>query len=789
MQKVPEMGTMFLRRFLCWVSILGLIGGVAAKPQYAFSVPFVLTPGENTIACMNFLDLDEPLHLHVYLAINGTNHTVFTDEIPARDTFRCKEFQVPDVESNEYSEPPVITMVATGQELVIVKHRSVAFNRNNNIYLVQLDTPIHRPGHKVQFRVISLDSQFRPVNEEGLESDTRLAEWHNLTAEHGVVPLDFTLPNDAPLGSYSILVRNSEHFVAVHEFKVKEYELPRFQLTVDVPKEIFLKNNMSVSVSAGGPNGQGVPGRLSGSLCTKFGLVHPGDNDVCINITGETDSSGTFSKVLNLNELPLDLIGHYVDQKLNITVKEEAAETLPQSPKVTFDPEVLPSLKPGIPYVVGMTLWDRELKPMKNEVIELEINYENVQNLTTDAEGKAQYEIDMATYDSSYLFISANYKGPGEESRPERLDDPLDYIIADRFYSLTGSYIQVDYPQKELSCGKTYDIPVRYLLSPEGLGGGVRNISFYFLMVSRGKIVSSGEHSVDVSDKLPCLRATEQDKNVTFGEVLVDVNMTRCGNFSLSLTMPSQYSPRINIVVYSMLQAEVITGIAHLNMEKCLKHQVSLSFSASEGAPGSDVYLMLKADPGSLCGLQIIDSSILLHNNKGQITAEELEYALYNQEIGFMQNHLVPEEPETPCIEGNGSDSVLFYREGSAYFDFQNAGLIFATNTSLQRPWICGDLRRSRGYFFRQRMMLHNTKYKKHHYNTFEEQFPKVTKLKYAFPEIWSFDVVMVGESGSASVTLRVPDTSSQWQASMFCLSEESGLGMTNYPSNFTSTL
>eukprot|EP00079_Xenopus_tropicalis_P031521 XP_017945292.1 PREDICTED: murinoglobulin-2-like [Xenopus tropicalis] len=272
------------------------------------------------------------------------------------------------------------------------------------------------------------------------------------------------------------------------------------------------------------------------------------------------------------------------------------------------------------------------------------------------------------------------------------------------------------------------------------------NFSLPLQMVSRGKIVSSGEHSVDVSDKLPCLRATGQDKNMTFGEVLVDVNMTRCGNFSLSLTMPSQYSPSINIVVYSMLQAEVITDIAHLNMEKCLKHQVSLSFSASDGAPGSDVYLMLKADPGSLCGLQIIDSSILLHNNKGQITAEELEYALYNQEVVFMENHLVPEEPETSCIKGNGSDSVLFYREGSAYFDFQNAGLIFATNTSLQRPWICGDLRRSRGYFFRQRMMLHNTKYKKHHYNTFEEQFPKVTKLKYAFPEIWSFDVVMVGD-------------------------------------------
>eukprot|EP00079_Xenopus_tropicalis_P031509 XP_017945280.1 PREDICTED: ovostatin-like [Xenopus tropicalis] len=450
-------------------------------------------------------------------------------------------------------------------------------------------------------------------------SGTPLAEWHNLTAEHGVVPLDFPLPNDAPLGSYNILVRKPKHHVTVNQFKVKEYELPRFQLTVDVPKEIFLKNNMSVSVSAGDPNGQGVPGRLSGSLCTKFGLVHPGDNDVCINITGETDSSGTFSKVLNLNELPLDLIGHYVDQKLNITVKEEAPETLAHSPKVTFDPEVLPSLKPGIPYVVGMTLRDRELKPMKNEVIELQIDYNNVHNLTTDAEGKAQYEIDMATYERPYLFITANYKDPGEESRPEWLDDPLDYIMAERFYSLTGSYIQVDYPQKELSCGKTYDIPVRYLLSPEGLGGGIRNISFYFLMVSRGKIVSSGEHSVDVSDKLPCLRATEQDKNM-------DVNITRCGNFSLSLTMPSQYSPSINIVVYSMLQAEVITGIAHLNMEKCLKHQVSLSFSASDGAPGSDVYLMLKADPGSLCGLQIIDSSILLHNNKGQITAEEVRH-------------------------------------------------------------------------------------------------------------------------------------------------------------------
>ncbi|XP_041427123.1 ovostatin homolog [Xenopus laevis] len=352
--------------------------------------------------------------------------------------------------------------------------------------------------------------------------------------------------------------------------------------------------------------------------------------------------------------------------------------------------------KPGIPYFVAMMLQDCDGNPMKNALIELLVEEDNIQNVTTDANGKAQCVIDMSRYDSDDLFIKAFYIQDEYDGSSQNTSDISSYLYLPRFRSRTGDYIQAYAPQLELDCGKTYDVKVHYLFSREGLLEGARNISFYYLMVSQDKIVKSGERLVDVSSTLQ-------------------------GQFSLSVTIPSQYSSSIDIMVYCMLQSEVLSSHVHLIMEKCFKNQVSLIFSASEGASGSDVNLMLKADPKSLCGLQIIDSSILLHLNNWPLTPEKLEHVLYHPDKLVARWNQFTWDPDRLCgVNASFYDSPLPYDdEGFANLEFQHAGLIFATNASLQNPQMCEKIRGAARHVSMQKNMYLHEKYYKYYRNTF----------------------------------------------------------------------
>ncbi|MEE6485568.1 hypothetical protein FKM82_014327 [Ascaphus truei] len=62
-----------------------------------------------------------------------------------------------------------------------------------------------------------------------------------------------------------------------------------------------------------------------------------------------------------------------------------------------------------------------------------------------------------------------------------------------------------------------------------------------------------------------------------------------------------------------------------------------------------------------------------------------------------------------------------------------------------------------------------------------------ITTVRKFFPEVWNFNLTTISESGSLAIPQVVPDTITQWQGSMFCVSEKEGFGMTRYPANFTA--
>uniref|UniRef100_A0A803JBW5 Ovostatin-like n=1 Tax=Xenopus tropicalis TaxID=8364 RepID=A0A803JBW5_XENTR len=691
--------------------------------------------------------------------------------------------------------PVFITMVATGPRDTIMERRSAVIGKMENINFVQLDKSIYKAGQKVQCRLISLNPLLRPVQETYTAIyildplGSRIFQWLNKTSRQGLVALEYLLLSDATLGTYNIVAERISGPAVSQPFEVAEYALPRYSVTVAAPNTISIQDqNITFQVNAKYTYGQGVPGKLSGRLCRKYNYYYPGmscnrkPEGLCQNIAGDVDPSGTFNytadlALFQLERGGLDMVLSYqitlTENGTGVQVTESGSVSISNLiARVSFDYQAIqPYYKPGIPYRVAMTLVNAAGNPLSNETIELRVSGNNVQNLTTDRNGKVRYELDVSGYEQPQLDLQAIYKN-AETCYDPNWVMPIysnDVYTVTRFFSRTGSYVEISAPQQELSCGNSYTIKAHYSLSPKALGN-VTNVSFYYLVMSKTKIVKSGEHLVALNSR------------------------PQRGTFSLNLTVSQELAPGFDVIVYSMLQSEVIAHKIHLNTEKCFEHQVSLSFSASQGTPGSNVNLTLRADPRSLCGLLAIDSSLILLGPGTQLTAERVYNALqYLSLNGYSVGEYNVEPAAPPCIDSENRvlDDGLVYQpvqfpgQGNTYNEFKSAGLHFATNSSIYKPELCGFYGYTLG-FFHSNMATPLSATLPVSVSVPGEPISTVRK---SFPEVWNFDIVAVGDTGSASPALKAPDTITQWQASMFCLSEGKGLGVTKYPSNFTSSL
>ncbi|MEE6485599.1 hypothetical protein FKM82_014345 [Ascaphus truei] len=792
---------MCLRRLLLSVSLLCLIAGGRSDPQYALSVPSMLKSGEIAKACVNLVDHSEYLDLNVMLEYNGKNETIFSEQVPAANTFKCSDFQVPTV---PVAVPVFITFEAIGQSIQLLERRSVVIDVMNDVYLIQLDKPIYKKGQKVRIRLISLNSELQPVPTKysviyvSDPSGSRMTQWQNQESERGIVALEFQLISEATLGSYSITAETASVGSVNQWFTVEEYVLPRFSVSLGIPTVItILDQSISYNVTAKYTYGQGVPGLLSGRLCRKYDNYYPGNScnrnpdGICVSITGKLGSDGTFSGNADLTQFQLERSGLQMSFNFDFTVIEEGTgiqvkesqyvSISSQIARIDFEHQDMEQhYKRGIPYLVQLILKDANEKPISNELIELQVNGKVVQNLTTNAEGRAEYEIDTSNFVQTELVIQANYKN-GEQCFDPGWRIPVysnAYRSVPRFYSWTGSFVDVRPLHGELSCGQRYNTRVLYSLSRNGVGKGVNTATFYYLVMSKAKIVESGEQRVDLSNSLN-------------------------GEFSIRLRVCSELAPGAELIVYSILQTEVIADSVHLDIEKCFKNKVSLNFSVDQGAPGSNVDLQLTAASRSLCGLRVIDSSLLLLNQNQQLTAESVYYALrYLSLYGYYVAGFNVEEPAPPCIDPNEQifynglyyQPVSYYGEGDTNDVFRSAGLVFGTNATLRKPEVCG-----RGFGSNIRPMFLEKNVAMGVLPVSDMAAPNfnvagtttaggaITTVRKFFPEVWNFNLTSVSESGSLAIPQVVPDTITQWQGSMFCVSEEEGFGMTRYPANFTA--
>uniref|UniRef100_A0A8C3KQP4 Alpha-2-macroglobulin n=1 Tax=Calidris pygmaea TaxID=425635 RepID=A0A8C3KQP4_9CHAR len=247
----------------------------AAEPQYMVLLPFLIHTDSSEKVCVQLTHLNESVTLSTTLEYQGESRSLIDDVVSEKDVFTCIPFSLP--RSNSQSPVTFITVTVKGATLQFRSRKSVLVKNSESLVFIQTDKPIYKPGQTVLFRIVSLDKDFRPLNEvfplvyiEDPKKN-RLYQWTKAELKGGLIQLFFNLTSEPMQGTYKVVAQKASGKTIQHPFSVEEYVLPKFEVTVKMPKVItILDEKLQVTVCGLYTFGKPVPGLVSFRVCRNF---------------------------------------------------------------------------------------------------------------------------------------------------------------------------------------------------------------------------------------------------------------------------------------------------------------------------------------------------------------------------------------------------------------------------------------------------------------------------------------------------------------------------------------
>ncbi|TFJ98947.1 caM kinase-like vesicle-associated protein [Platysternon megacephalum] len=715
------------------------------EPQYMVLVPFLIHPNVPEKVCIQLTHLNESVTLSATLEYARENRSLIADVVSEKDVFKCVPFTVPKSSS---SSAAFLTVLVKGPTLEFRSRKSVLVKNSESLVFVQTDKPIYKPGQTVLFRIVSLDEDFRPLNEK--------------------FPLVFIKGLSYQLCSV--------------------YVLPKYEVSVKLPKKITIQNEeLKVAVCGLYTYGTPVPGLVNVRVCRRFSQSRSHcygreAEAVCEEFTRQADVRGCVSNVVKTKIFQLKRKGYEMKIEVQGKITEEgtgveltgtdSSEITGTMSKISFE-QVDSHYIPGIPFSGQVKLVDGTNAPIANETIRISIGRNNYEaNYTTNEEGRVSFSIDTVNFTDTSIQITANHKSELNCSDTDWVTPVYGNAAhtATRFYSLSKSFLKIEPMSQTLSCGSNVMVRVHYILKPEAVGEQ-KEIVFYYVVMAKGGIVRAGTEVHPVGD----------------GE-LIQV-------FELRLPVGPDIAPLARVLVYTTLPSgEVIANSEDFKIENCFANKVDLHFSPAEGLPASDTHLQVGASPGSLCAIRAVDKSVLLMKPEAELSPSSVYDLLPVKEIrgyNYREHHL-EEEDDNPCVK---LDNVILNGfiygpispdgEGDAYNVLKAMGLKVFTSTKVHKPRLCMERMYGVPGPYVPRVagigagVMHLSPFG-HFINHVAHiiDHGQVETIRKYFPETWIWDLVPVKSVGSAELAVTIPDTITEWKANAFCTSSDTGFGL-----------
>ncbi|KAM4704401.1 LOW QUALITY PROTEIN: alpha-2-macroglobulin-like protein 1 [Rhinophrynus dorsalis] len=750
--------------------------------KYAVIFPSEMRCHRSDLACLHLEGAVGGASVQLTMKMAKGNISLIEKNIETDSFFSCVSFEVPPP-SEGTEEVAVMEVSIKSSEETIRNSSKVLVKRARSGILVQTDKPIYKPGQTVKFRVLSLKENLQPdkvelpVIELQDPDKNRIGQWLNVKLRQGIAELSLPLTAEPQLGEYSIRVKDT-----VHTFSVEEYVLPKFQVTLQFPKVIlFNREQFPLQVCGRYTYGKPVQGVYKITVCRKsvsyYWMRPPVDKkDLCVDFMGELDRSGCSSVTVessqfNMNktdwQMSLDGAASITEEGTGIELSTSSSVSISSIiSQVTFI-NAHSNYKPGIPYTGEVRVVDTEDNPIINTKVYLTSRDVSVnETLVTDENGEASFKLENTNNWTGNVYLLAttrkerNFVYESGVIYPEHRDGNLNLK---RFHSRSESFLKLHSVEKEIPCEGQKEVRVEYILKHNELGAEATHMDLHYLVTSKGTIKDSGSVQVPVNSDNKDLR----------------------GDVSIKLKLSADVSPVLHALVYILLpDGEMVADSGKFKVLRCFQNKVSVGFSPDEVLPGSDVSLNIGADAGSLCGLRVVDQSVVLMKPEKELTADKVHGLFPFQDFGGYDyriqdyEHRCPYDPFPNFPWWPGSE---LGPRGEA-LERREMKLKIITSSDIMKPVKCipygATLDRvaampSGPMGGGEPVLMSRPELAGPIAGAIPPQpeQPKSKEIirKY-FPETWIWALKPVGDSGSVNLQYHVPDTITDWNAGAFCM-------------------
>jgi CD109 antigen len=689
---------------------------------YVALVPRILRIGEREAVSLTLFNGDKLASgpAQVRLLQDGREVLTQSAELQGKGTI---EFDVPPLPEGDY-EIEVRGEGFSDKASVQVQEGSLLF--------LETDKPIYKPGQTLHVRLISLNSELKPMPVEATvdlqdAKGTKVFKKTVQTDEYGMATLDVPISEEPNLGVWKVSAQAGERSAEL-DVRVEEYVLPKYEVALDLPKEWFLVNEpITGKVRATYSYGKPVRGTLHIDA-----QRYVGQWEKFASFSADIDGEADF-------ELPaVEYVAGVPEERgmgnvtLEITVDERATGyeekttrllTVSESPvSLQLIPEGS-AFKPSLPFTFLVVTETPDNKPVESQV-SVEVTYlnEKLEEISRKSE-RVQTDNGLAM-----LTVTPPEKAVALMAEANTSEGAYTFVALDAAYSPSGNFIHVEQASEgTLRVGDKAAFKVHSTREAA---------NFYYEVVARGRVVFS--------------------------------DFSRSSDISFTTT--PLMAPSSRLLVYQILpNSEVAADYIPFDVEGDLPQSVTASFSQEQVQPGDALDVLVQTQGPAKVGLVAVDRSVF-------ILAEN---RLNLQQV-FDELERLYMEPQAELHEATPYEGVT---TRGAQETFEDAGLVVLSNKKVPK----GKEYQSQFKMFGGEEGIALEAAPRDAAGAVPAPtaatsdatgLAEVQRIRQYFPETWIWTDVMTDAQGRATLPVEAPDSITTWALRAVALSKENGLGI-----------
>ncbi|XP_065187850.1 CD109 antigen-like [Sycon ciliatum] len=673
----------------------------------------------------------------------------------------------------------------------------VTVGRAGSVF-IQTDKLAYKAGQTVQIRVVAVHRSLMPYSAQANVDvydalHNKIHQWQNASLDTGLWTGELPLSSQPVLGTWSIRyfedgMRSSQ---VQESFDVREYVLPKFEVTLTAPEQVSMDDFASLTVQAKATYTHGRPVRgtvnIQVSLDSSFRPLPPQcmdrggfvpyqdyhrpakqvvSNVFVLNKQGEATfvmrrrefthqllCGGTFQD-FNMYERYKFMANASVMDDVTGEIQWTTAETMivKSSLTIKFDPYITRQyFQPGALYPVRILVTDLDGSPSRNNT-EVKFTLETMTTNKTRSEkvqslhvrnGVVTMAINVES-DVTYMSLKADL-----EPNVRSTFTPI------RFYSPSGNYVSLATERSAYTAGEDIVLTATSTLPvPE----------FVFMVIARSEL----QLYTEVKTK----PATPTEAAVTF-------------------KISPRMAPSMKVLCYYEVNNEMVIDSQEISVSGAFDNNVSIEFDMTRAEPGANVSAIVRAAPGSTVAIGVIDKKAQLLARGNEITVERVEKDLSSYSsssvssyaggsyLGGAQVMQRKKRLALPSFTSRG-----YHQEEMAASDvLSHAGLCMLTDVHIPesprqryRPQT-----RNLGQVPADAMAMQPPVAARGFMAAGPAagaSFAQPSRVRTNFPETWLWLTGTADSDGIAKLSGQVPDSITTWVGDAFALSSAQGLGV-----------